>query len=91
MRAASSPAPAVLSGAAIFQHASNPRCPAGWCLRHYGFIGVSWPGVEVVHLEPGQTLTLRFRVWVHDGDAQAGKVPEAYELFAQPPSLSLMD
>ncbi len=78
-----------LSGAAIFQHTSNPRCPAGWCLRHYGFIGVSWPGVEIIHLEPGKAIMLRFRVWVHDGDAKAGKVQEAYDLFAKPPSLSL--
>ena len=81
----------VLSGAAIFQHPSNPSFPAGWCLRDYGFIGVSWPGVEMIHLEPGQTLTLRFRVWVHEGDAQAGKVAQAYDLFAQPPALSLRD
>ena len=80
-----------LSGAAIFQHASNPRFPAGWCLRHYGFIGVSWPGVEIIHLVPGQSLTLRFRVWVHDGGAKEGKVQEAYDLFAQPPSLSVSD
>jgi hypothetical protein len=80
-----------LSGAAIFQHSSNPRCPAGWCLRHYGFIGVSWPGVEIVHLEPGTVLTLRFRVWVHDGGAKEGKVQEANDLFAKPPSLSLSD
>ncbi len=78
-----------LSGAAIFQHSSNPRFPGGWCLRHYGFIGVSWPGVEVIHLEPGKTLTLRFRVWVHEGDAKEGKVQEAYDLFAEPPSLSI--
>ena len=81
----------ILSGAAIFQHPSNPSSPAGWCLRHYGFIGVSWPGVEIIHLEPGKTLTLRFRVWVHEGDAKEGKVQEAYELFAKQPSLSLSD
>jgi hypothetical protein len=80
-----------LSGAAIFQHPSNPGVPAGWCLRDYGFIGVSWPGVEIINLEPGNPLTLRFRVWVHEGDAQAGKAPEAYHLFAQPPSLSISD
>ena len=80
-----------LSGAAIFQHSSNPRFPAGWCLRHYGFIGVSWPGVEILHLEPGKALTLRFRVWVHDGGAKEGKVQEAYDLFAKPPSLSIGD
>jgi hypothetical protein len=81
----------LLSGAAIFQHPSNPSCPAGWCLRDYGFIGVSWPGVEIINLEPGKALTLRFRVWVHDGDAKEGKVQEAYELFAKPPSLSIND
>jgi len=80
-----------LSGAAIFQHSSNPRSPAGWCLRHYGFIGVSWPGVEIIPLEPGKALTLRFRVWVHDGGAKEGKVQEAYDLFAKPPSMSLSD
>jgi hypothetical protein len=82
---------AALSGAAIFQHSSNPRFPAGWCLRHYGFIGVSWPGIEVIQMEPGQTLTLRFRVWVHEGDAQEGKVQEAYDLFAKPPALSIRE
>ena len=43
-----------LSGTAIFQHPTNPSVPAGWCLRDYGFIGVSWPGVEIVNLEPGK-------------------------------------
>jgi hypothetical protein len=81
--------PGVLSGAAIFQHPDNPSYPAGWCLRHYGFIGVDWPGVEIIHLAPGQAVTLRFRVWVHDGDAGAGKVSEAYDLFVQPPSLTI--
>jgi hypothetical protein len=81
--------PGILSGAAIFQHPGNPSCPAGWCLRHYGFIGVDWPGVEIIHLAPGQSLTLRFRVWVHDGDAKEGKVQEAYELFAKPAVLSI--
>jgi hypothetical protein len=81
----------IMSGAAIFQHAGNPSCPAGWCLRDYGFIGVSWPGVEITDLEPGKTLTLRFRVWVHEGDAKAGKVQEAYDLFAKPPALSISE
>lgn len=80
-----------LSGAAIFQHSSNPSFPAGWCLRDYGFIGVSWPGVEIVHLAPGETLTLRFRVWVHEGDARKGKVADAYDSFAKPPALSISE
>ncbi len=68
-----------------------PDFPAGWCLRHYGFLGVSWPALQVVTLEPGKPLTMRFRVWVHDGNSAAGKSEEAYEVFVRPPELNLSD
>jgi hypothetical protein len=79
------------TGIAVFQHQNNPDFPAGWCLRHYGFVGVSWPGLEVITLEPGKPLTLRFRIWVHNGSAADGKVLQAYEAFAQPPTLRFVD
>jgi len=69
------------SGIAIFQHPYNPDFPAGWCLRYYGFLGVAWPGTEVVTLEPGESLTLGFRLWIHEGDADAGRVEEAYQVY----------
>ena len=79
------------TGIAIFQHAGNPDFPTGWCLRHYGFLGVSWPGLEIVTLEPQKPLTLRFRIWVHNGNTTRGKVREAYKLFAKPPILNFID
>jgi hypothetical protein len=51
-----------VSGAAIFQHRSNKDYPAGWCLRHYGFLGVAWPGVEKYEMLPGDSLILSFRM-----------------------------
>jgi hypothetical protein len=69
------------SGAAIFQHPYNPDFPAGWCLRYYGFLGVAWPGTEVVTLNPGETMDLRFRIWVHAGDAVEGQVEQAYTVY----------
>jgi len=69
------------SGAAVFQHPYNPDFPAGWCLRYYGFIGVAWPGLEVVELEPGESFTLKFRLYVHDGDAAQGVVEQAYHAY----------
>ncbi|MGH9163207.1 MAG: DUF6807 family protein, partial [Vicinamibacteraceae bacterium] len=77
-----------VSGVAIFQHERNPGFPAGWTLRQrdeYGFLGVAWPGVDGVTLEPGRPLTLRFRLWVHRGDAGAGEVEAAYAAFSKPP------
>lgn len=78
-----------VSGIAIFQHPSNPGFPAAWTLRHYGFLGPAWPGLDVQALEPGAPLTLRFRIWVHEGDAVAGRVEEAYRAFAQAPVIQL--
>ncbi len=49
---------------------SNPGFPSQWCLRHYGFVGASFPGktveVDGYTLEPGKPLTLKFRVRVSD-------------------------
>lgn len=80
------------SGVAIFQHPGNPNFPAGWTLRradNYGFLGVAWPGLTPVVLEPNQTITLRYRLWVHRGDAQVGRVADAFAAFSEPPSLRL--
>ena len=73
------------TGVAIFQHGGNPAFPNEWCLRHYGFLGVSWPALTPVVLQPGVPITLRFRIWLHRGNAQGGQVKEAYEVFANPP------
>ncbi len=49
---------------------ADPGAPYQWCLRHYGFIGASFPGrtdtVDHYTLEPGKPLTLRFRVRIAD-------------------------
>jgi hypothetical protein len=49
---------------------NDPGVPYQWCLRHYGFIGASFPGrtetVDHYTLEPGKPLTLRFYVRVTD-------------------------
>jgi len=43
---------------------SNPAYPDGWCLRHYGFLGVNFPGLEPFTIEPGKPLVLKYRVTV---------------------------
>lgn len=41
---------------------SNPGAPNGWCLRHYGFLGVNFPGTQPFQLVPGKPLKLKYRV-----------------------------
>ena len=72
-----------VTGITVFQHKENPDYPADWILRHYGFTGVSWPGLNNVTFEPGKPVTLKYRIWIHNGDVEIGKVAEAYEVFAE--------
>ena len=72
-----------MSGAAVFVHPATPadRKPRGWTIRHYGFLGPNWPHLEPHALEPGAPVALRYRVYLHRGDAAEGKVAEAYERY----------
>jgi len=79
---------AQVSGAAVFGSAANPRFPDAWLLRHYGILCVCWPGRDEVPFEPGKPVEMRYRVWIHRGDAEAGRVAEAYKLYAEPPTVN---
>lgn len=51
---------------------TNLHAPYQWCLRHYGYVGASFPGktdeLDGYTLQPGKPLTLRFRVELRDAD-----------------------
>jgi hypothetical protein len=70
------------SGLAILTPPDHPGGPPGWTTRYYGFLGVAWPGLQKVTLEPGgRPLHLRYRVYLHRGDATEGRVAEAFERY----------
>ena len=50
------------AGARIEVDASNPDLPNAWCLRHYGYLGVNFPGLTSYTLTPGKPLMLKYRV-----------------------------
>ncbi len=73
-----------LAGVAIFQHPANPDYPHdGWILRHYGFLGASWPHNDPKTFAPGEAFTLRYRVYVHRGSAEDARLPALYEAYVQ--------
>ena len=81
---------AARSGVAVFDHADNLNTPNGWCLRHYGFLGVAWPGNNPYLLQPGKPLRTMYRVWIHRGDAGSGRVSSAYVAYADPPQAAVV-
>jgi hypothetical protein len=82
-------------GIAIFDNPSNPKHPTYWHARGYGLFAVNPFGEHDFYNDPkrdgsitipaGGSLTFRYRVFIHDGDAAEAKVAEAYERYAANP------
>lgn len=80
-------------GIAMFDHPGNIRHPQRWHARGYGLFSVNpfclaaflndkTQNGEYV-LEDKSTLRLRYRLVIHPGDTQAGKVAELYSKYAE--------
>ncbi len=56
-------------GITLFAHPSNPNSPPPWLIRNSygGVLNPEWPGLKRYKLKPGDPLTLRYRLVVHDG------------------------
>ena len=70
-------------GIAIFAAPNHPGAPVRWLIRnsYAGVLNPSWPGNVGTVLEPGVPVTLRYRLYIHRGDAVSGTVEEAYAAF----------
>jgi type 1 glutamine amidotransferase len=63
----------------VTEDAANPGAPNGWCLRHYGFVGVEYPALELRRLDSKIPLTMKFRVSL-SGGSPAAAVAEKHVL-----------
>jgi hypothetical protein len=72
-------------GVSIFVSPDHPGFPPKWMIRnsYAGLINVSWPGLTPVVLKPGEPVLLRYRIYVHRGDAQAGDVLGTYRRYIE--------
>jgi hypothetical protein len=81
-------------GVAVFADPANPH-PTCWHVRDYGLLAANPFGREksgfpamkgrtdLVKLGQGERLKLRYGIYLHAGNAEAGKVAEAFEKFAK--------
>ena len=70
-------------GVAVFVSPDHPGFPTTWLIRnsYAGILNASWPGLKPAVLKPGDPLTLRYRLYIHRGDAGSGGVRQAYERY----------
>src|SRR5688500_18694868 len=77
-------------GVAIFDHPQNLRHPTWWHARDYGLVAanpIGWHDFEprttkanagLHSLQPGGSLTLRYRVYLHRGDDKTANLVARY-------------
>lgn len=81
-------------GVAIFDHPQNIRHPTWWQARDYGLLGANpfgehdfeglkdQPHAGDYTIPAGGTLTLRYRFYFHNGDAQDARIAGHYAEYA---------
>ena len=79
-------------GIAIFDNPTNPKHPTYWHARGYGLFAVNPFGEHdyyndpkrdgSITVQPGKSLTFRYRVLIHHGDAAKASVAAAYQAYA---------
>jgi hypothetical protein len=74
-------------GISFFVSPDHPGLPTKWMIRnsYAGLVNISWPGLTPVGLKPGEPITLRYRIYVHRGDADAAAVGAAYAAYTKEP------
>ena len=83
----------ITEGIAILQHPKNRWFPSKWFTRDYGFFSPTpmfWLEGGRLELPKGRTLTLRYRVVVHSGDAKTAAIAEVFEQFKRSAERSQM-
>ena len=70
-------------GLAIMNHPSSFRYPSDWHVRAYGLFAANpWIIRGESTLQKGESITLKWRVYVHGGDADEGKVADVFAGYA---------
>ena len=70
-------------GVAIMSHPSSFRYPSDWHVRAYGLFAANpWIIKGENTLQKGESLTLKWRVYAHAGDAAEGKVADVFAGYA---------
>ncbi|MBL7044294.1 MAG: PmoA family protein [Pirellulaceae bacterium] len=75
------------AGVAMFDHPDNPRHPSWWQSRsHYPYLNPSFTCKEDYTLPAGKSLTLRYRILVHQGAADTERLEQEWNAFARAPT-----
>jgi hypothetical protein len=87
-------------GVAILNHPESFRYPTTWHVRDYGlfaanpfgysdFKSVDQPGEH--KLDTGESLSVRYRVILHEGTTEEADIARAFAAYTQPPKVTVVE
>jgi len=86
-------------GIAVFDNPMNPRYPACWHVRGYGLMAANYFGYSNFKstyekrgdfvLPAGESMTFRYRIILHDGNAVEGNVADRYTDYIVQPAVKV--
>jgi hypothetical protein len=69
-------------GVAIFDNKQNLHFPSGWTLRPYGVLNPAFTSTSTDYtIEPEKPLTLRYRIYIHRGKADAERLNRMFDCY----------
>ncbi len=78
------------NGIAVLGHPVNIHHPHRWHVRDDGWMCAAPFARHAKTIHGGESLSFRFRIFVHDGD-DAARIAARYAEFAQPPTVSVSE
>ncbi len=92
-----------VSGVALYDNARNPRHPTWWHVRDYGLFAANpfgWhdfdpaqksnPKAGEMTTPAGETITFRYRLFLHDGPPDEAEVPALGLAYTDPPKIAVV-
>ncbi|PQO42458.1 PmoA family protein [Blastopirellula marina] len=80
--------PDAREGITLFDHRDNRTFPSSFHVRNDGWMGATMSYQKPLKLEPGESITLRYGIYVHAGVASAEKIEQAFAAYHELPLLS---
>lgn len=84
-------------GVAILNHPTSFRFPTYWHVRDYGLFAANPFGIRDFTGDPsgrgryflpqGETISFRYRIFLHHGDTAAARIADVYAAYAEPPEV----
>ncbi len=72
-------------------HPANPNHPSHFHVRNDGWMGASFSFEEPYVLAAGQSLRLRYGLWVHGGAPETAALENIHATFAKEPLVELVE